>query len=119
MTKKFKSYTTAEAVILPTYCKIVNIMFGEEYEKRDVENIPMSDNTISRRIQDMSQDVESQAIADIKELIFFSIQLDMSTDVTGKAQLLAFSSIVCTGDIAQQFLFWKRTPRNNKRPRRS
>jgi hypothetical protein len=53
-----KSHPTDEAGILPACYKIVNIMFGEEYEK-EILKIPMSDNTISRRIQDMSQDVES------------------------------------------------------------
>jgi hypothetical protein len=31
--QKIKSHTIAEPVILPACCKIVNIMFGEEYEK--------------------------------------------------------------------------------------
>jgi hypothetical protein len=48
--------------------------------------IPMSDNIVTRRIQVMSQGAESQGIANIKEAHFFSIQLDMSSDKTGKAQ---------------------------------
>jgi hypothetical protein len=36
---------------------------------------------------------------------FFAIQLDESTDITGKAQLLAFSRFVSNGDIIEQFLF--------------
>lgn len=36
----------------------------------------------------MSQDIESQVIATIKEADFFAIQLDVSTDISGKAQLL-------------------------------
>jgi hypothetical protein len=47
-----KSHTIAESVILPACCKIANIMFGEEYEK-EILKIPMSDNTISRRIKVM------------------------------------------------------------------
>jgi hypothetical protein len=46
----------------------------------------------------MSQDVDSQVIANIKEADFFTIWLDKSTDITGKAQLLAFSRFVCNGD---------------------
>jgi hypothetical protein len=38
----------------------------------------------------MSQDVESQVIANIKEVDLFAIQLDESTDITGKAQLIVF-----------------------------
>ena len=77
-------------------------MFGEKYEK-EVLKIPMSDNTICRRISDMSQDIESQVIASIKEAKCFAIQLDESTDITGKAQLLAFIRFVCKEDIIEQF----------------
>jgi hypothetical protein len=38
--KKMKSHTIAESVILPACCKILNIMFGEEYEK-EILKIPM------------------------------------------------------------------------------
>jgi hypothetical protein len=53
--KKVKSHTITGSVILPACHKIVRIMFGEEYEK-DILEIPMSDNTISWHIQDISQD---------------------------------------------------------------
>jgi hypothetical protein len=33
VSKRMKSHTIAESVILPACCKIVNIMSGEEYEK--------------------------------------------------------------------------------------
>ena len=107
--KKMKSHTTAESVILPACCKIVNIMFGEKYEK-EIQKIPLLDNTISCCIYDMSQDIESQVIASIKEAKSFAIQLDESTDITGKAQLLAFIRFVCNEDITEQFLFCKSLP---------
>jgi hypothetical protein len=56
--KKMKSYAVAESVILPPCCKIVNIMFGEECEQ-EILKIPMSNNSVSRHIQDISQDDES------------------------------------------------------------
>jgi hypothetical protein len=45
-------------------------MFGKEYEK-DILKIPMSDNPIRQCIQDMSQDVDSQVIVNIKEVDSF------------------------------------------------
>ena len=111
--KKMKSHTIAESVILPACCKIVNIMFGEKYEQ-EVLKIPVSDNTISRRISDMSQDVESQVIASIKEAKCFAIQLHESTDITGKAQLLTFIRFVCNEDIIEQFLFCKPLPETTR-----
>jgi hypothetical protein len=44
-------------------------MFGEEYDK-DILKIPMSNNTVSRYIRDMSQDFESQVIANVTEAVF-------------------------------------------------
>jgi hypothetical protein len=90
-------------------------MFREEY-KKEIWKIPMSDDTISRRKQDMSQDAESQVRANIKEadFFFFTIQLDKSTDVTGRAQPLAISKFVCNGDITEQFLFCKPLPEITK-----
>jgi hypothetical protein len=40
MAKKIKPHTITEPVILPACCKIVNIMFGEEYEK-EILKIPV------------------------------------------------------------------------------
>jgi hypothetical protein len=80
--EKTKSHTIAGSVILPACCKIVNIMFGEEYEK-EILKIPMSNSTISWHTQDMSQEAQSQLT--LKKPIFFAIQLNESTDITGKA----------------------------------
>jgi hypothetical protein len=71
-------------------------MFGEKYEE-EVLKIPISDNTISRRILDF----QSQVIANIKEAGFSAIKLDVSADTTGEAQLVAFSRFVCNGDITE------------------
>jgi hypothetical protein len=68
--KKKKSHSIAESAILPACCQILSIMFGKEYEK-EILKIRMSDNTISPCIQDMSEDVESQVTANIKEADFF------------------------------------------------
>jgi hypothetical protein len=61
-----KSHIIAESVILAASCKIVNIIFGKEYEN-EILKTPTSDNTISWHIQDMSQDVGSRETANIKE----------------------------------------------------
>jgi hypothetical protein len=55
----------------------------------------------------MSPDVELKVIANIKQAIFLATKLDESTDVTGKAQRLTFSEVVCNGDVTEQFLFCK------------
>jgi hypothetical protein len=58
----------------------------------------------------MFHDDESQVTANIKDAVFFAIQLNESTDITGKAQLLALRKFVCNGDITEQFLSCKPLP---------
>jgi hypothetical protein len=62
--------------------------------EKEILKIPMSDNTLNRRIQDMSQDTGSLVTTNIKEGDFlFTIRLDQSINITEKAQLLAFSRV--------------------------
>ena len=55
--KKMKSHTIAETAILPACQEMVRIMFGEGTVS-EVNEIPLSDNTISRHIQEMSGNIE-------------------------------------------------------------
>ena len=49
------------------------------------------DNTIKRQIEEMSDDIADQILAEIKESKFgFAIQLDKSTDITNYCQLLVY-----------------------------
>jgi hypothetical protein len=47
-------------------------------------------------------------------MIFFPIQLDESTSITGKAKLLGFSEFICNGYIIEQLLFCKLLPEITK-----
>ena len=68
-------------------------MFRSEYEK-EIKNIPLSNDAISRRICDMSADTEGTVVSNLKESKIFAMQVDESTDISGEAQLLAFFSYV-------------------------
>ena len=54
---KSKSHTLAESVILPTCKKMVKSMLGETTEK-EITKIPLSNDTIHRRIVDLSENIE-------------------------------------------------------------
>jgi len=51
-----KPYTIGESLILPACSEIVRIMFGSEAET-EIQKIRLSNNTIRRRVQDMSEDI--------------------------------------------------------------
>ncbi|XP_050516254.1 general transcription factor II-I repeat domain-containing protein 2B-like [Diabrotica virgifera virgifera] len=55
-----------------------------------VKNISLSHQTIARRIDDMSKDIESSLKTQLKKCVFYSFALDESTDVSDTAQLAVF-----------------------------
>ncbi|KAM3875808.1 ranBP-type and C3HC4-type zinc finger-containing protein 1-like [Diretmus argenteus] len=67
--------------------------------------IPMSDNTIQRRISDMAADVKEQVLDAIRESHFFSIQLDESADVANCAQLMVYVRFIKELSVQEEFLF--------------
>ena len=70
-----------------------------------MRNISMSDNTIQRRISDMSADVMEQILTEIKASPLFYFQLYETTDVSSCSQLLVFVRYIHLDDIKEEFLF--------------
>lgn len=52
------------------------------------ENFSLSANTVTRRINDISNNLNSQVNNKVQEFNLFSITLDQSSDVSGTSQLL-------------------------------
>ncbi len=78
--KKMKSHTIAESLIMPACKIIVRTMLGEEAEC-EVSKVPVSDNTISRRVDDLSNNI-SGILSEILQNNNFALQVD---ETTGKA----------------------------------
>lgn len=96
-----KPYTIGEELIKPCMLKACEQILGmEAVEKSKV--IPMSNNTIKRRIEDMAEDIENQIIKMVKNSSFYSIQLDESTDITNK-RLLCFVRVECEGELHEEY----------------
>jgi hypothetical protein len=67
---------------------MVSIMVGESAALQ-LLNVPLSNNTITRRIYDMSEDMNDQLIEELKYKRF-GIQLDEATDNNNDAHLTCY-----------------------------
>jgi hypothetical protein len=69
--------------------------------------IPLSNNSVKRRIVEMSEDVENQVIQELQDTEAFSLQTDESTDTGDVAELLTYVRYIRNGEIIEDFLFCK------------
>jgi len=58
-----------------------------------MKDIPLSNDTVERRISDMVEDTERQIIEKIKKSKLFVLQLDESTDIQNNSILLTYGKI--------------------------
>ncbi|KAK2717663.1 hypothetical protein QYM36_006440 [Artemia franciscana] len=79
-------------------------MFGTKTATA-LQSIPVSNNTISRRIEDIASDIVMQVIEQIKLTKMFALKLDESTDVSGEAQVIVFVRYQDCSDIRENILF--------------
>uniref|UniRef100_A0A0L8GR67 Uncharacterized protein n=1 Tax=Octopus bimaculoides TaxID=37653 RepID=A0A0L8GR67_OCTBM len=90
---------------VPTCKKMVKSMFGEKAEK-ELNNIPLSNDTIRRRILDISKNIEDNVQKKLKNSNF-ALTMDESSDISNKSQLLAFVHFIDENEIINQFLCCK------------
>ena len=106
--KSKKPHTIGEDLIMPTAIEICDVLFGSEYAKK-LKNIPISNDTVRRRICEMSEDIVTQ-LTERLQCTKFAIQLDESTDIAGESQLLAYVRYCWQNVVQEEFLFCKSLP---------
>jgi hypothetical protein len=80
-------------------------MIGEKAAKK-LDLAVLSNSTVSRRINDLANDVERELLKRIKSN-YFAIQLDESTDVANAAVLLVYVRYIFKNSIQENVLFAK------------
>ena len=103
--KSKKPYNIGEEHILATATKMSEIVHGKK-EANEMRKTPLSNNTVERRISEISEDQLEQLIVRIKESRKFAIQHDESTDITNTAYLLSYVRYIYN-NIHEDLLFCK------------
>ena len=67
-------------------------MLGSEFARK-VQNIPLSNDTIARRVNDLSDDLEIQLINKFRDN-HFALQVDEATDSSKDCHLIAYVGCV-------------------------
>ncbi|UYV78802.1 hypothetical protein LAZ67_16002829 [Cordylochernes scorpioides] len=105
--RKKKAHAEAEETILPALKIVAGCMLTNDAMEK-VTKIPLSSKTIAKRIEDISEDIELQIKQSFNDSSTkWAIQLDETTDISNKAQLLAFLRFVDTGKIVNNYFFCK------------
>jgi len=103
--KSKKPHTKAESLIKPCAMDMVKIAMGDDAEKK-LQQIPLSNDVISTRISDISEDILDQVVSGIKASpVKISIQLDESTDVSNCSLLIVMVRYVKDKSVVEDFLF--------------
>ncbi|XP_068240056.1 protein FAM200C-like [Palaemon carinicauda] len=103
-----KPHKIGETLVKPCALEMAKIVLGEEAAKK-LSQVSVSNDTVHQRIKDMSQDIITQVVREIKQIpAKISMQIDESTDVSNHSQLLVFVRYVHEKNIKEEFLFCER-----------
>ena len=108
LAKRKKGHSDGETIIAPALAIVVETIIGPEAAE-EIKKVPLSNDTMSRRIEDLSSDLKDQIREnfemEVESRILWSLQVDESTDICGKAQLLAFIRFIKDDKFINEFLF--------------
>ncbi|XP_029657427.1 SCAN domain-containing protein 3-like [Octopus sinensis] len=74
-----KPHNIGETLVLPAAIDMVEAMFGESYAKQ-LQQIPLADNTVARRIDDISEDLCDQLVSRLQNNIEWINCVGLCTD---------------------------------------
>ncbi|XP_036227384.2 zinc finger BED domain-containing protein 5 [Bactrocera oleae] len=90
-----EAHTSAENLIKPCVLDITKCMLDEKSAKH-LSTVPLSNDTVSRRIHDLANYVKQELVTRLQNTRF-ALQMDESTDVAGLATLLVITSASSPG----------------------
>jgi hypothetical protein len=107
-----KPHTIGESLILLAAIDMVQTMLGEKCAQQ-LHNIALSNNTVSQRISDISEDLEEQMMEKLRNNRY-AIQINKATDCSGVAHLIAYVRYVENKTLNEDVLFCKPIKKEGK-----
>ncbi|KAI6648347.1 SCAN domain-containing protein 3-like [Oopsacas minuta] len=100
-----KPRTIGEKLILPAIREVISTVIHQDASSV-VRSIPLSNNSVSRKIEELAIDVEQQ-LCKVLQTTEFALQLDESTLRDNKALLMAYVRYIHNGVSKEEMLFSK------------
>jgi uncharacterized protein (UPF0305 family) len=101
--KSGSPHTVGERLILPAIEEVLKTVLHKP-ASNVLKKIPLSNNTVERRIDEMSLDIENFLCNHLQKNSF-SIQLDESTLPNNEALLLAYVRFILNQEVHEELLF--------------
>ena len=111
--KSGKPHTIGEQLILPAIEETLRTVIHHPSPRTIINTIPLSNNSVQRRIDEMACDIEETLYKTLKNQQF-SLQLDESTLPDNEAVLLAYVRFIEGGKILHELLFAKELETDTK-----
>lgn len=109
--KAKKPHTIGETLVMGCLKDVCWELFSEAAANK-VAQIPLSNDTIARRIDNLAEYMEGQLIQQIRIAKYFSLQIDESTDVANMAILMVYVRFEHEGDLKEEYFFSASLPTN-------
>ncbi|CAH1996338.1 unnamed protein product [Acanthoscelides obtectus] len=103
ITKSGKPHTIGDKLILPAVEEVLKTVLHKP-ASHIIKRIPLSNNTVERRIDELSSDIQ-RFLCSYLQTTHFSIQLDESTLPDNAALLLAYVRFIMNQEIYEELLF--------------
>ncbi|KAI6651106.1 Zinc finger BED domain-containing protein 5-like [Oopsacas minuta] len=100
--KNKRSHSIGENLILPLTKQVVEIMLGQTQSKK-LNVLSLSNDTVQKRIIDMSEDVLEQILQQLNDSVYYAIQLYESTEIASMPQLSVFIRYVSDCETIENF----------------
>uniref|UniRef100_A0A8C5Z8C9 Zinc finger MYM-type containing 6 n=1 Tax=Marmota marmota marmota TaxID=9994 RepID=A0A8C5Z8C9_MARMA len=106
-----KPFSIAEELIKPYLVEMCSEVLGSSAGDK-MKTIPLSNNIVGYRIDELSADIEDQLIQKVRESAWFALQIDESSEISNTTLLLCYIRFIDYeySDIKEELLFCLEMP---------